>query len=46
MEQFVRQLLEELTLGKLDICTADVGCRRKGEWRQHEWLPGLAVEML
>lgn len=36
MEQFVRQLLEELTLGKLDICIADVGCRRKGEWRQHE----------
>lgn len=30
MEQFVRQLLEELTLGKLDICTADVGCRTKG----------------
>lgn len=36
MEQFVRQLLEELTLGKLDICAADVECRRKGEWRQHE----------
>lgn len=29
MEQFVRQLLEKLTLGKLDICTADVGCRRE-----------------
>lgn len=36
MEEFVRQLLEELGLGKLDICTADVGRRRKGEWRQHK----------
>lgn len=31
MEQFVKQLLEELALGRLDICTADVGFRRKGE---------------
>lgn len=46
MEQFVRQLLEELTLGKLEICTADVGCRSKGEWRQQEQLPWLAVGML
>lgn len=36
MEQFVKQLLEELALGKLDICTADVGFRKKGEWRQQE----------
>lgn len=36
MEQFVKQLLEELALGKLDICAADAGFRRKGEWRQQE----------
>lgn len=30
MEQLVRQLLEELTLGKLDICTADAGARENG----------------
>lgn len=36
MEQFVKQLLEDLALGRLDICTADVGFRRKGEWRQQE----------
>jgi len=36
MEQFVKQLLEELALGKLDICTADIRFRRKGKWRQQE----------
>lgn len=42
MEQFVKQLLEELALGRLDICTADVGFRRKGEWMQQEKPPWLA----
>lgn len=42
MEQFVKQLLEELALGRLDICTADGGFRRKGEWMQQEKLPWLA----
>lgn len=42
MEQFVKQLLEELALGRLDICTADVGFRRKGEGMQQEKLPWLA----
>lgn len=42
MEQFVKQLLEELALERLDICTADVGFRSKGEGMQQQKLPWLA----